>query len=106
MKNIKNIFITCFVLAMAAFTFAACSEDRMDVINTDYSHTKDCFANFIIPDILLRTSQNVVGGDFNTYLGSYVEHWAGTHNQLFKAENACNCGIYHACIFRNRDKCT
>lgn len=58
----------------------------MDEINADNGHTLDVNVKFIIPDIELRTAQNVVGGDFNTYFGSYVEYWAGTHNQLYQAE--------------------
>jgi len=59
----------------------------MDEINTDRDSAKDAGARFIIPDLILRTSQNIIGGDFNTYVGSYVEYWAGTHNQLYRAEN-------------------
>ena len=58
----------------------------MDEINRDPSVSTDVTAKFILPDVELRTAQNIVGGDFNTYFGSYVEYWAGTHNQLFKAE--------------------
>lgn len=87
MKNIVKLFKSAVILSVCALSFAACSENFMDEINTDYSVSKDCEARFLIPDIELRTAQNIVGGDFNTYFGSYVEYWAGTHNQLFKAEN-------------------
>lgn len=86
MKNIlKYIGYGCAAMFMA-FSFAACSEDKMDEINKDNGHTTDVNVKFIIPDIELRTAQNVIGGDFNTYFGSYVEYWAGTHNQLYQAE--------------------
>jgi len=87
MKNILRFIKTGLILSVAAFSFAACSEDFMDEINRDLSVSTNCDAKFIIPDLELRTAQNIVGGDFNTYFGSYVEYWAGTHNQLFKAEN-------------------
>jgi len=82
MKNILKFF----ALAVAVFGFAACSEDSMDEINKDTSHPLDVNAKYIIPDIEVRTAQNIIGGDFNTYFGAYVEHWVGTHNQLYQAE--------------------
>lgn len=82
MKNILKFF----VLAVGFFGFAACSEDFMDEINKDTSHPLDVTVKFIIPDIEVRTAQNIIGGDFNTYFGAYVEHWVGTHNQLYQAE--------------------
>lgn len=58
----------------------------MDEINKDTSHPLDVKAQFIISDIEVRTAQNIIGGDFNTYFGAYVEQWVGTHNQLYQAE--------------------
>ena len=87
MKKAYQLIKTGLILSVAAFAFAACSEDYMDEINRDPSVSTDVTAKFILPDVELRTAQNVIGGDFNTYFGSYVEYWAGTHNQLFKAEN-------------------
>ena len=86
MKKAYQLIKTGLILSVAALSFAACSEDFMDEINRDPSVSTDVSAKFIIPDVELRTAQNVVGGDFNTYFGSYVEYWAGTHNQLYKAE--------------------
>lgn len=75
-----------FILVGAALCTAACSEDFMDEINKDTSSPLDVNAKFLIPDIEVRTAQNIIGGDFNTYFGAYVEHWVGTHNQLYQAE--------------------
>ncbi|MCR4864809.1 MAG: SusD/RagB family nutrient-binding outer membrane lipoprotein [Bacteroidales bacterium] len=86
MKNIFRLLKSALVLSIVAFSFAACSEDKMDEINYDKDTPKDVEARFIIPDLELRTAQYIIGGDFNTYLGSYVEYWAGTHNQLYQAE--------------------
>ena len=87
MKKAYQLIKTGLIFSVAAFAFAACSENFMDEINRDPSVSTDVTAKFILPDVELRTAQNIVGGDFNTYFGSYVEYWAGTHNQLFKAEN-------------------
>ena len=65
MKNIYQIIKKGLVLAVAAFAFAACSEDFMDEINRDTSVSTDVTAKFILPDVELRTAQNIVGGDFN-----------------------------------------
>lgn len=75
-----------FILIGAALGTVACSEDFMDEINKDTSAPLDVNAKFLIPDIEVRTAQNIIGGDFNTYFGAYVEHWVGTHNQLYQAE--------------------
>lgn len=84
-KFFKYIGFGC-VATLLAFSAASCSEEMMDEINADNSHTTDVVVKFIIPDLELRTAQYVIGGDFNTYFGSYVEYWAGTHNQLYQAE--------------------
>ncbi|MBQ4168455.1 MAG: SusD/RagB family nutrient-binding outer membrane lipoprotein [Bacteroidales bacterium] len=86
MKKIFRLLSSALVLSIVAFSFASCSEDKMDEINFDKDTPKDVQARFIIPDIELRTAQNIIGGDFNTYIGSYIEYWAGTHNQLYQAE--------------------
>lgn len=81
----KRIF-KYFILLGAVLGTLACSEDYMDEINKDTSNPLDVNAKFLIPDIEVRTAQNIIGGDFNTYFGAYVEHWVGTHNQLYQAE--------------------
>ena len=75
-----------FILIGTVLGTIACSEDFMDEINKDTSSPLDVNAKFLIPDIEIRTAQNVIGGDFNTYFGAYIEHWVGTHNQLYQAE--------------------
>lgn len=86
MKRLIKYIGFGFVAALSALSMASCSEDKMDEINADNGHTTDVVVKFIIPDLELRTAQYVTGGDFNTYFGSYTEYWAGTHNQLYKAE--------------------
>ena len=100
MKNIFQLLKTGLVLSILALSFTACSEDFMDKINEDKDSAKDVTAKFIIPDLVLRTSQDVIGGDFNTYFGSYVEYWTGTHNQLYQAEGR-NAEVRVASTFNN-----
>ena len=66
MKKIYSFIKTGLILSVAALSFAACSEDFMDEINRDLSVSTNCDAKFIIPDLELRTAQNIIGGDFNT----------------------------------------
>lgn len=73
--------------AVVAMSLAGCSEAFMDEINKDLDHATDVESKFIVPQLELLTAQNVVGGDFNTYFGAYIEHWTGTHNQLYNIEN-------------------
>ena len=100
MKKIFRLLTSGLVLSALAFSFTACSEDYMDKINEDKDTAKDAASKFIIPDLMLRTAQNVIGGDFNTYIGSYVEYWAGTHNQLYQAEKR-NAEVRLSSTFNN-----
>jgi len=86
MKTINTILKTLAASLVAVFALNSCSEDLMDNINRDNDHTKDVDAYFIIPEIELRTAQDIVGGDFNTYFACYNEQRVGTHNQLHNAE--------------------
>lgn len=85
MKTIKKTGTILFGV-IAALSFAACSESFMDDINKDTNHPTDVDSKFIIPDIMLRTAQNVVGGDINTFAGIFLEHWTGTFGQLWQAD--------------------
>ncbi len=58
----------------------------MDDINEDKNHPLDVSSKFIVSDLLTTTAFSVVGGDFSLYASSYIEHEAGTHNQLYNAE--------------------
>ncbi|MBO7113433.1 MAG: SusD/RagB family nutrient-binding outer membrane lipoprotein [Bacteroidaceae bacterium] len=87
MKAIFKKTGTILLGTIAALSFAACSESFLDDINKDVNHPVDVDSKFIIPDIVLRTAQNVVGGDINTYSGIFLEHWAGTHGQLWQADS-------------------
>lgn len=80
--------------------FTSCSEDVMDGINENIDKPKDVQAKFILTDIITRTAFYNVGGDFNTYLSAYVEHEAGTHNQLWNAEQRLN-SVSAASTFNN-----
>ena len=77
------------LLSSSAF-FTACSEDAMDKINENVNKPADVQAKFILTDVITRTAFSNVGGDFNTYLSTYVEHEVGTYNQLWNAEHRIN----------------
>ncbi|AIM36084.1 SusD/RagB family nutrient-binding outer membrane lipoprotein [Sphingobacterium sp. SG20118] len=84
----------------APVVFTSCSEDAMDNINENVDKPKDVQAKFILTDVITRTAFSNVGGDFNTYLSSYVEHEIGTHNQLWNAEQRGN-SVAVASTFNN-----
>ena len=86
MKSIFRKTGTILFGTIAALSFAACSESFMDDINKDVNNPADVDSKFIIPELVLQTAHVNVGGDCNTYFGVYVEHWTGTHNQLWQAE--------------------
>ena len=86
MKKIFQFIKLGLLVPVSVLAFVTCSENKMDEINTNGSVAKDADAIFLLPDLELRTAQNIVGGDMNTYFGVYIEHWTGTHNQLYRAE--------------------
>ncbi|TDQ75311.1 SusD-like starch-binding protein associating with outer membrane [Sphingobacterium yanglingense] len=88
MKMKLNIVGLLTVAVLATPTvFTSCSEDVMDNINDNVNNPKDVQAKFILTDVITRTAFSNVGGDFNTYLSTYVEHEVGTDNQLWNAEH-------------------
>ena len=94
MKKIRNILMA----AAAIVSMAACSEKALDKVNEDVNHSQDASAQFVFADLCLATAYTTVGGDFNTYLGVAVEHWAGVHNQLYKAEKRDGEWISSSCF--------
>lgn len=84
----------------APVVFTSCSEDAMDNVNENVDKPKDVQAKFILTDVITRTAFSNVGGDFNTYLSTYVEHEIGTHNQLWNAEQRGN-SVAAASTFNN-----
>jgi len=64
----------------------SCSDEALNEVNKDYDHPKSVESKYIVADIIVRTATNNIGGDFNTYLSTYVEHEVGIDNQLWRAE--------------------
>ncbi|WP_293882165.1 SusD/RagB family nutrient-binding outer membrane lipoprotein [Sphingobacterium sp. UBA1498] len=77
-------------LLASPLVFTSCSEDAMDRVNENVNNPTDVQAKFILTDVITKTAFSNVGGDFNTYLSTYVEHEVGTHNQLWNAEHRAN----------------
>ncbi len=81
--NILGALLLVIILPNLLFS---CSEDIMDNINKDNSHTTDVPSKYTLTDVITSTAFSNVGGDLNTYLSTYVEHEVGTHSQLYNAE--------------------
>ncbi len=86
MKPIYHFIQSLLLLALAFSLFSGCSEDVMDRINKDGDHTTEVPAKYTLADVITSTAFNGIGGDFNTYFASYVEHEVGISNQLYRAE--------------------
>ncbi|KAA6317292.1 hypothetical protein EZS27_032528, partial [termite gut metagenome] len=86
MKSIIKLSGRLLSVAVLSAALVACSEDIMDDINKDINHSTDAQAKYLLADVLTATAFSNVGGDFNTYCSSYVEHEVGVHNQLHRAE--------------------
>ncbi len=85
--NYKKYIKRGLFVATAVVGLSSCSEDLMDDINRNPNNPLDVQAKFVLTDAITRTAVNNVGGDLNTYLSTYVEHFTGVHNQLFFSEN-------------------
>ena len=77
-------------MSAVSLALAGCSEDVMDRINQDTSHTNSVDGKFILADLITSTAFSNVSGDFNTYSSSYVEYEVGIENQLYNAEIRLN----------------
>lgn len=86
MKSVFNITKSILSVAFVSIAFVSCSEDIMDEINKDRDHTTSVPAKFTLAEVITSTAFSNVGGDFNTYFASYVEHEVGISNQLYRAE--------------------
>ena len=90
MNTIIKSFKGLAVMSAVSLALAGCSEDVMDRINQDTSHTNSVDGKFILADLITSTAFSNVGGDFNTYSSSYVEYEVGIENQLYNAEIRLN----------------
>ena len=86
MKSILNLSKVILSVALVAVALVSCSEDAMDRVNEDKDHTTKVPAKFMLADVITSTAFNNIGGDFNTYFSTYVEHMVGVDNQLANAE--------------------
>lgn len=90
MNTIIKSFKGLAVMSAVSLALAGCSEDVMDRINQDTSHTNSVDGKFILADLITSTAFSNVSGDFNTYSSSYVEYEVGIENQLYNAEIRLN----------------
>jgi len=72
MNTIIKSFKGLAVMSAVSLALAGCSEDVMDRINQDTSHTNSVDGKFILADLITSTAFSNVSGDFNTYSSSYV----------------------------------
>ncbi|MGL4519915.1 MAG: SusD/RagB family nutrient-binding outer membrane lipoprotein [Phocaeicola sp.] len=84
--KINNVLKGVLILSAMSTSFTSCSEDIMDRINENVNNVTDVPARLILTDVMTATAFSNVGGDFNTYLGIYIEHQIGSHNQTYNAE--------------------
>jgi hypothetical protein len=84
-KTLLHIKTVLGIVFLCGLTLS-CSDQILDEINTDKSHPLSVEAKYILADVITSTAFSNVGGDMNTYLSTYVEHEAGVHNQLWRAE--------------------
>ena len=67
MNTIIKSFKGLAVMSAVSLALAGCSEDVMDRINQDTSHTNSVDGKFILADLITSTAFSNVSGDFNTY---------------------------------------
>lgn len=69
-----------------ATALSSCSEDALDKVNEDKNNPRNIASRFTLTDVVVSSAFDAVGGDLNTYFGSYSEHYVGAANQLHGAE--------------------
>jgi hypothetical protein len=79
-KKFASLFLA------VAFVLSSCSEDALDKVNESVDHPTSVAAKYILAEVITSTAFHNIGGDFNTYLSTYVEHEVGIDNQLWRAE--------------------
>lgn len=75
--------ILVFSLATALTNLTACSDSTLDSINRDVNHPTEMAPSFVVTDIQMKSAFNVVGGDYNSYLGVAIEHEVGIFGQMY-----------------------
>lgn len=73
------------MVALVLVAAAACSEDALDKVSEDINHLPDVPPKYTLADVIASSAKNT-GGDINTYTACYIEHEAGSFNQLYRAE--------------------
>ncbi|HVI43567.1 MAG TPA: SusD/RagB family nutrient-binding outer membrane lipoprotein [Chitinophaga sp.] len=73
--------------SVIALSFAACSDDVMDRINENRNDPKDVTAVNLIATVTTETAAGTVGTDIAWYASVFIEHNAGTYNQMFQADD-------------------
>jgi len=90
MKKIVNkIQTTAGILVgvtIVSFLLFSCSDDVLNAVNRNHDNPTTADSKYIVADIITNTAFSNIGGDFNTYLSTYVEHEVGIDNQLYRAE--------------------
>ncbi|MDR2232580.1 MAG: SusD/RagB family nutrient-binding outer membrane lipoprotein [Tannerella sp.] len=82
-KNAAGIILGMLVLSNLLLS---CSDDVLNAVNRNNDNPSAVESQYILADILVRTAVSNIGGDFNTYLSTYVEHEVGIDNQLWRSE--------------------
>lgn len=96
-KNIK----TYIAAALASVSLFSCSEDTMDRINKDIDNPHDVEAKFILTDAITSTAYSNIGGAFDYYFASNVEHETGIFNQFYTLEKRGG-EVYASATFDNQ----
>ena len=86
MKTIINIATKLLSAVWIIAGLYSCSDEALNKVNESVDHPKSVQSKYIISEVITSTAVHNIGGDFNTYFSSYVEHEVGIDNQLWRAE--------------------
>jgi hypothetical protein len=95
--NKFKIILTLFV----GLLLFGCSEEVMDEINENQSSTNptSMSADNLVPDAILKTAYETTATDLAWYTSVFIEHNAGTWNQLYDADG--RVGLESASLMNN-----
>lgn len=83
--KIYNIYKTLLAL-VPLFFIGACSDDKLDEIDTNPNDPQDVSINLLMPQVTVNVPTAVTGVDLAWYSSVFVQHTAGVHAQLQEAD--------------------
>lgn len=95
----KNRFLSFLLAIGLVIGSTACSEDKLDEIDTNPNSPEDVSVNLLMPQVTVNVPTAVTGVDLAWYSSVFAQHTAGVHAQLQNADR--RSGLEDATLLNN-----